>query len=224
MSEYYLRFRIRVSGPYSDHEMRNMIAEGRLTPLHLISKDKVNWLAMDQAEAWFQTGAVAGSQRPLPDQNTVDITTLHLSPEQAMTGMMASVETKYGAISVEIPPGIMNGQSIRLKNAIPPSSPNAPHGDLLFRVVIEEANDIPPPGEMGQIAGQTPPQARRSRGFIKEYGGCVQAIVIVAALVYGGVWLFTDALSDWRFQAKLLPLMALGGINQLIEQGRKKKG
>ena len=53
MANYYLRFRQRVTGPFSAQELRSMAANGKLTGMHMLSADKQQWTPADQVKGLF---------------------------------------------------------------------------------------------------------------------------------------------------------------------------
>jgi len=53
MANYYLRFRQRVTGPFSAEELRAMAAARKIAGLHMVSSDKQNWTPADQVKGLF---------------------------------------------------------------------------------------------------------------------------------------------------------------------------
>ena len=61
---------------------------------------------------------------------------LKIEPWQAVLGGTVSVSTLFGSVDVKIPPGIQNGQKLRLKGKGMPMRDKDGNGDLFVRIEV----------------------------------------------------------------------------------------
>jgi len=61
---------------------------------------------------------------------------LKIEPWQAVLGGTVAVSTLFGSVDVKVPPGIQNGQKLRLKEKGLPMRDNDDNGDLFVRIEI----------------------------------------------------------------------------------------
>jgi len=62
--------------------------------------------------------------------------TLKIEPWQAVLGGTVAVSTLFGSVDVKVPPGIQNGQKLRLKGKGLPQRSNDDNGDLFVRIEV----------------------------------------------------------------------------------------
>lgn len=62
-ASYFVRFKQRITGPYSAEQLRAMASTAQLTPQHEVSADRQQWTPADKVKGLF--GASAGTSTPV---------------------------------------------------------------------------------------------------------------------------------------------------------------
>lgn len=113
-------------------------------------------------------------------------------------------EVPGGTVTVQVPPGVVDGAVLRLEGAVPPAEPGLPAGDLLVRVQVRPpvapaspesgAPGYPPafpvsgapgypPAGMYPPPGVMPPPARRAGSrLVLVMGAAAAAVLLVCAV------------------------------------------
>jgi len=65
---YFVKYRARISGPFSAEEIAAMIRNGALTPIHRVSTDRQQWRALHETEGWRHLWNPAAQASTAPTQ------------------------------------------------------------------------------------------------------------------------------------------------------------
>jgi hypothetical protein len=83
-TKYWAKIRNKIEGPYSASQLKQMAADGRLRPIHQLSKDRYRWvLAMQVKGLTFEGGS--------PDAETASLRSAVAPEEEDASKTLAEI-------------------------------------------------------------------------------------------------------------------------------------